>query len=994
MAVKPLTPAEQQELNSLLEENAQIVERISILNEKIASAVGSERTQLEDMMEQEKIRLKLQQDVTTAYKKRQEFLDYEEDAIESIASLSAKARKEIDGKAKSTSSLNSVTQEIVKMKQKELTLDGDALQKSIARRETLEELRNAVIEQAQSLSKAHGESVSHGEKREQFEHSIAHLTKKQKEEARELFKIKEALEKKEERLEMLHEQQHELMHHLPQFMKDALDTTKGLIKSFAKLGPLALVFAAAGAALHAFVELDKAAEDFRKETGLTLSQTKELAHQAHHIEMYYRDIGVELKDVFDTAKALKEQFSDSANFSEEVLTSLVVMGKNFGISADSAAKVQSIFESVGGLSSETAANVQMQVAEMSNLAGVAPEKVFKDIAENAEAASTFFKGDLTALTKNAIQAQRMGTSLKQQVSLAEKLLDFESSIEQELVAATFVGGQFNLTQARALAAAGKTQAANEEVLKQLQRGGDFRKKDYWTQTELAKATGMTADEINKQLNMQEKMNGLSEEEKKLATDAIDKGLDISNMSKEQLREETKKLAAQQEQQGQLTRMQNAFMGITATIGGTLSPLLEGLATILNLVLIPINAIVEGMAHFVDYVKQSAPLLSVLLGIVTAIAVQKGLVYLNTKNELGVTIAKAAYEKMSLAVQAKIELIKKKGLLKTIYDYALSAASSIAKTPFIGWALAAGVAATAIGYGMSLYSKAGDVMSPADGKTRISTKEGGLYELSPNDDLVAAPGAAEALSNISKPAATEVMDDTNLVSKPTTTEPLSNISKPITNEVIGGNNLVPTPNKVETIPNEAEALSNISKLISNLSELISNKTIGDNNLVPTPREVVAVQDEAKTLSNISKPIVNEAMGSISDTKIATPITGLENNVENTQQSNLQQPMVNEPVNTAAVAQPVSSKIDLSVLTSPLNSVVAEIRALRGDMGGYTNSGTGGEKETGKMDSLINEIKGLRTDLLRGKIGVNMDGVKVTSRISGVVDKIGSNSYAKV
>ncbi len=42
-------------------------------------------------------------------------------------------------------------------------------------------------------------------------------------------------------------------------------------------------------------------------------------------------------------------------------------------------------------------------------------------------------------------------------------------------------------------------------------------------------------------------------------------------------------------------------------------------------------------------------------------------------------------------------------------------------------------------------KAGDINSPADGKTQISTKEGGLFELSPNDDIVAAPGASAALA---------------------------------------------------------------------------------------------------------------------------------------------------------------------------------------------------------------------------------------------------------
>ena len=40
--------------------------------------------------------------------------------------------------------------------------------------------------------------------------------------------------------------------------------------------------------------------------------------------------------------------------------------------------------------------------------------------------------------------------------------------------------------------------------------------------------------------------------------------------------------------------------------------------------------------------------------------------------------------------------------------------------------------------------AGDIISPAKGKTMVSTKEGGLFELSPNDDVVAAPGLANKI----------------------------------------------------------------------------------------------------------------------------------------------------------------------------------------------------------------------------------------------------------
>jgi hypothetical protein len=320
--------------------------------------------------------------------------------------------------------------------------------------------------------------------------------------------------------------------------------------------------------------------------------------------------------------------------------------------------------------------------------------------------------------------------------LAEKLLDFENGIEQEMVAATFVGGEFNLSRARALAMEGKLQEANEETLKQIQRSGDFRQKDYFTQQQLAKAAGMSVEEINKQLMMQEKLNGLTEEEKKLATDAIDKGLDITNMTKEQLAEETKKIAAQNEQQGQLARMQNAFMGIVATIGGTLSPLLEGVATILNLILMPINAAVEGFAHMVDYIKEISDVALVFAGTLGTILAITNAKFLIDQAGLAIDAAKAGYSKLQAAYEVK-------GLLPLIAAMAAKAFSALGGIPVVGPVLGAAAAAGAYMLGKSYMQKAGDVMSPADGKTRISTKEGGLFELSKNDDLMAGPGLAGA-----------------------------------------------------------------------------------------------------------------------------------------------------------------------------------------------------------------------------------------------------------
>jgi hypothetical protein len=64
---------------------------------------------------------------------------------------------------------------------------------------------------------------------------------------------------------------------------------------------------------------------------------------------------------------------------------------------------------------------------------------------------------------------------------------------------------------------------------------------------------------------------------------------------------------------------------------------------------------------------------------------------------------------------------------------------------------------------------------------------------------------------------------------------------------------------------------------------------------------------------------------------------------------------------------------------------------GDLLGGGEGGAAGGSDG--MDELIAEIKGLRADLASGKIGVNMDGQKVTSKITSVVDKSSTNSYAK-
>ena len=81
--------------------------------------------------------------------------------------------------------------------------------------------------------------------------------------------------------------------------------------------------------------------------------------------------------------------------------------------------------------------------------------------------------------------------------------------------------------------------------------------------------------------------------------------------------------------------------------------------------------------------------------------------------------------------------------------------------------------------------------------------------------------------------------------------------------------------------------------------------------------------------------------------------------------------------------------IAALSAPIIKL-ASLLGIGGEGESAEGAGAGGEED--KTQLLIDEIKGLRTDLNSGKIAVYMDGEKVTSRVSAAVERVGGNSYA--
>jgi len=122
-----------------------------------------------------------------------------------------------------------------------------------------------------------------------------------------------------------------------------------------------------------------------------------------------------------------------------------------------------------------------------------------------------FKANPAAIAEAIAKTQALGTTLEQTKAQAESLLNFESSIENELKAELITGKQMNLERARMAALMGDQKTVAEELSKQAVDFNTFSEMNVIAQKSLAEALGLSADALSDQLFKQQYLNKSREE---------------------------------------------------------------------------------------------------------------------------------------------------------------------------------------------------------------------------------------------------------------------------------------------------------------------------------------------------------------------------------------------------------------------------------------------------------------------------------------------------
>jgi len=448
------------------------------------------------------------------------------------------------------------------------------------------------------------------------------------------------------------------------------------------------------------IAFDVSSQVTQLQKGLMLS-----SDEAYQVRSEFNELATASENVLITTNALVasnaalgKQLGFNARFSNDAVVEFTKLTKQIGLSEEAAGGLAK-FAKANGMTLKETKTVALGVSQqLSSQYGIQLDQreVLEEIGKISGQTLAMFKANPAALAQAVAQAKLLGTNLDIAKKQASALLDFESSIENELQAELITGQQFNLERARSASLMGDLTTVMKELNNQ---GVDFNKfsnMNVIAQEKMASALGLSTDELSDQLLKQQYM-GMSQEQ-------------VTALAGEEVAKRLEAVSAQDKFNAAVEKMQDLFADLA---GGPLGQFADMIAKLLD------NSVV-------------------LYGVMATIAAMSF-----TKLVAGLAAS---------AIQA--------GLL------AAGSATAASALSFGIGAIAIAAAITGIAAAYTAFqddaTQVGDMFS-AKGKTVISTKEGGLFETSPNDEIAVAPGISSMINRPSSTATVVQQDNSALLS---------------------------------------------------------------------------------------------------------------------------------------------------------------------------------------------------------------------------------------
>ena len=478
-------------------------------------------------------------------------------------------------------------------------------------------------------------------------------------------------------------------------------------KSFVKglLDPAVITGGLFTALVKTFKDVDKAAGDTAKGMNMSYSEAVKFRGELKEAADASNSQYITSKGLLETNLAINSALGTSVKLSDKNVQAFTELRVTAGLTNEELMGIQALTLTNGKSLEQNTGEImaQAKITGMRNGVLLNEKEVLKGIKDISAATTLTLGKNPKLLAQAAATAKSLGIEMSQVESISNSLLDFQSSIENELSAELLTGKQLNLETARYAALTGDVATVASEVAAQLGSAAEFGEMNRLQQEAIAKSVGMGREELAKTLYVQEQLKGVSGDIAKEEEELLNKRIEQIGLAQAQ-EEYSKKGFEGLKQQADMATQFNMVV--------------EKLQESFVAVAIAIMPFVEGVASAFGF-------LSKIPGLIPAILT--GLI---------------AMKALSAAVAAK-QIIT---AIASGWTAAMSGPESLLTGGIAGLVIGAGITAAI----MAATSKGNDIFSAGGYGKRTLLAPEGAYRLNDNDNIIATTNPINANDLISGP----------------------------------------------------------------------------------------------------------------------------------------------------------------------------------------------------------------------------------------------------
>jgi len=535
------------------------------------------------------------------------------------------------------------------------------------------------------------------------------------------------------------------------------------------LNPANLVLGLITQIVSTFKDIDTGAANMAKSMNITYSEALGVRKELTEIANASYDSAVNTRGLQESLLAVNASVGARVSLNDQDLVTMTKMREQAGMTNEENIEALKLSQINGNSINQN--NIAILGAAKAyagkNKLAINEKQILKDVLKMSASLKLSLGGSAKKMAEAAIKTRQFGLNLEQAEKISSSLLQFESSIENELSAELLTGKDLNFERARGLALNGDTAAAAAEIAKQVGSSADFAKMNVIQQEAIAKAAGLTRDELAQSLIDRESLAKLGAKEGQSAQNRYNE-LKAQGMSEAEIAQKLGSAgnARMYEQQGiqekfnqTVEKLKEIFMGVA----NALMPVFDILSSIFNVVGPIVGLMGQMVGYVIDWGKYLLPIIAayktsqfvsgLVLGIQAAIgkeqAIQSVLMDQNAtrakayqlveKGTLAIETVKNAVMGKGNVIKAAGKAIAKSDLVVNIGKAAMGVIQSLSSIPIVGWALGLAAAGTVAALGYS-FMKGNDIMSPGEGgggygKRTLLGPEGAI-QLNNKDTVIA------------------------------------------------------------------------------------------------------------------------------------------------------------------------------------------------------------------------------------------------------------------